>query len=373
MESGRLSLAALAGPFDLQATLESGQSYLWWRADGADFTDEVAHGGDAWYETVVPPVPGVTDRHVALRVRQDGGVDDGTLEWQAGGVVFGGDEAALDPDDPAKATVASAEATAPTDGAEATPPIATAEATAPVDAEALLTHLLRLDDDLPAIYAATDDEPLVAAAYDRYRGLRLVRDPPFPCLVSFICSAQMRVARIHGMQVALRETYGVPVAFEGFDRPRHTFPSPAALAARSEQDLRDLSLGYRAPYVRRTAEMIATGEADPRDARGLPYEDARAALTEFVGVGDKVADCVLLFSLGYLQAIPLDTWIRSAVADHFPECDAGNYADTSRAIRRRIGGGLPAREGDVFGESGVDAYAGYAQTYLFHHLRTGGE
>lgn len=339
MQSGSLSLAELDGPFDLQSTLESGQSYLWWRADGADYVDRTAHGGDAWYETVVPPVAGLTDRDTVLRVRQVGGVDDGRLEWEAAGVVPRADGPAA--------------------------------ATARVDAEGLLTHLLRLDDDLGAIYAATADEPLVADAYDRYRGMRLVRDPPFPCLVSFICSAQMRVERIHGMQLAMREAFGDRVVADEW--AGYAFPRPAALAARTEEELRDLSLGYRAPYVRRSAEMITDGEADPADARGLAYEDARAALTEFVGVGEKVADCVLLFSLGYLQAVPLDTWIRRAIAERFPDCDAGSYTDTSRAIRVCIGGDLPDREGDVFGGSGADAYAGYAQTYLFHHLRTGGE
>jgi N-glycosylase/DNA lyase len=86
----------------------------------------------------------------------------------------------------------------------------------------------------------------------------------------------------------------------------------------------------------------------------MAYEDAREWLTRFVGVGDKVADCVCLFSLGFLQAVPLDTWIRTAIAEHYPDCDRGGYAATSRAMREQLGG----------------AYAGYAQTYLFHHLRT---
>ena len=335
MDSGSIDIAALDGPFDLQSTLESGQSYLWERADGETYTDLAAHGGDAWYETVLPPTPELTDRPTLLRARQEGGVDDGRLEWEAGTV-----------------------------------PEGSTEPTAAADGEALLTHLLRLDDDLDAIYEVTADEPLIERAVERYRGLRLVRDPPFACLVSFICSAQMRVARIYGMQQSLREQYGEPVEFDG--RTIYAYPTAEALAARTEAELRELSLGYRAPYVQRTAEMVATGEGHPADARGLPYEDAREQLTQFVGVGDKVADCALLFSLDYLQAIPLDTWIQTAIEEYFPECETGGYAETSRAIRSRIGGGLPERD-EVFGESGAEAYAGYAQTYVFHHLRTDGE
>ncbi|WP_101297224.1 DNA-3-methyladenine glycosylase family protein [Halegenticoccus soli] len=303
METGAIPLSDLHGPFDLQATLESGQSYLWDRADGRMYERTDAHGGDAWYETVVPPIEGVTERREVVRVRQA----DGALEWES-----------------------------------------------TTDAVPLLTHLLRLDDDLDAIADAAPDDPLLDRAYEAYRGMRLVRDPPFPCLVSFICSAQMRVSRIHGMQLALARTFGDALPVDG--REFRAFPTPEQLAARTEAELRDIRLGYRAPYVRRTAEMVAAGEADPAAAATLPYEEAREYLTRFVGVGDKVADCVLLFSLGFLEAVPLDTWIKSAIADHYPDCDRGGYDATSRAIRDRLGG----------------RYAGYAQTYLFHYLRSRG-
>jgi N-glycosylase/DNA lyase len=292
------------GPFDLQATLESGQSYLWDRPDGGMYDSLSAHGGDAWYETVVPPIDGVSDEQVAVRVRQC----DDAIEWEA--------------------------------------------TTDPVP---LLTHLLRLDDDLDAILDATPDLPLLERAYDRYRGMRLVRDPPFACLISFICSAQMRVARIHEMQRRLAREYGETVSVDG--RQYHAFPTPNRLAAATESALRELKLGYRAPYVQRTAEMVADGEAHPVKAADLDYEAARDYLTRFVGVGDKVADCVLLFSLGFLEAVPLDTWIQTAIADHYPDCDRGSYRETSRAIREQFGG----------------RYAGYAQTYVFYYLRAGGE
>ncbi|KAB1188305.1 MULTISPECIES: DNA-3-methyladenine glycosylase [Haloferax] len=304
METGVIDLADLDGAFDLQSTLESGQSYLWDRPDGRMYERDAAYGGDAWYQTVVPPLDGVSDETAVVRVRQT----DGTLAWQSN-----------------------------------------------VDAVPILTHLLRLDDDLDAIVEQMPDEPLVNRAYDAYPGMRIVRDPPFGCLVSFICSAQMRVSRIFGMQSRLRETYGEQVEFDG--ETHFAYPTAERLAEATEDELRDLSLGYRAPYVQRTAEMVASGEATPSAALGRDYEDARDYLTNFVGVGDKVADCVLLFSLGYLEAVPLDTWIRSAIEDHYPDCDRGNYTETSRAIRDRLGG----------------AYAGYTQTYVFHYLRSGGE
>jgi N-glycosylase/DNA lyase len=304
MERGVISVDDLAGPFDLQSTVESGQSYRWSRLDGKMYTTSGAHGGRAWYETVVPPLAGVSDRQAVVRVRQVG--DE--LEWAS-----------------------------------------------TTDAVPILTHLLRLDDDLPAIIDATPAEPLLERAFEAYRGMRLVRDPPFACLISFICSAQMRVGRIHGMQRRLAAEYGERVEFDG--RRYHAFPTPDALAARTEDELRELGLGYRAPYVQRTATLVADGAADPAAAADREYEAAREYLTQFVGVGDKVADCVLLFSLGFLQAVPLDTWIQTAIAEYYPDCEQGSYRETSRAIRERFGG----------------EYAGYAQTYVFHYLRNGGE
>ena len=303
METGSRPTATFEGGFDLTTTLESGQSYLWRRADGRMY--EGATGGSPWYYTVLPATETETNEPEVIRVRQT----DGRLEWES-----------------------------------STP-----------NAYERLVELLRLDDDLDAIVDATPDDSLIAQAYEAHRGLRLVRDPSFGSLVSFICSAQMRVARIHGMQTALAEAYGDTVGFDGSDYA--AFPTPSQLAAASESELRDLSLGYRAPYVERTAEMVATGEAHPDEAVGLEYEAARESLTRFVGVGEKVADCVLLFSLGYLEAVPLDTWIRTAIEEHYPDCEQGSYAETSRAIRAQFGG----------------QYAGYAQTYVFHHLRTGGE
>ena len=302
METGSIDVDSLAGGFDLQATLESGQSYAWHRADGRMYERASAVGGSAWYVTVLPRA--FTGEHEVIRARQV----DGRLDW---------------------------------------------EATA--DASDHLTRLLRLDDDLDAIRESVPDEPLIERAFDAYDGLRLVRDPPFTSLISFICSAQMRVGRIHAMQRTLAREFGTTVTFDG-DR-YHAFPTPAQLADASETELRECSLGYRAPYVERTAELVAGGDAHPESARGRAFEDAREYLKQFVGVGDKVADCVLLFALDYLEAVPLDTWIRRAIAEHYPDCDRGSYLETSRAIRERFGG----------------AYAGYVQTYVFHHLRGGNE
>ncbi|MEF8775451.1 MAG: 8-oxoguanine DNA glycosylase [Haloarculaceae archaeon] len=298
MDSGAISVADLSGGLDLQATLESGQTYLWWREDGRMFAEEDPSASDAWYRTTAHDP--ATGEPGVIRARQH----DGHLEWES-----------------------------------------------TVDAEPVLRRRLRLADDLPAIRAEAPADDILVRSYDAYWGMRLVDEPVFPTLVTFICSAQMRVERIHDMQQALRRSFGEPVSVQGELVP--TYPTPEAVAASTETRLRDLGLGYRAPYVLATAEMIAGGDADPCSARDRPYEEAREYLTRFVGVGEKVADCVLLFALDFPEAVPLDTWIRKAIARWFPACDCGSYAATSAAIRERLGGD----------------YAGYAQTYLFHYLR----
>jgi N-glycosylase/DNA lyase len=301
MHSGSIPITDLAGGFDLQATLESGQTFLWRRDDGRAFKADDPYGESAWYYTVVGGDVEKNDGDAeVVRVRQR----DGVLEWEA-----------------------------------------------TTDADSLLTERLRLDEDLPAIFARIPDDELLSSAIDTYHGLRIVDDPFFPCLVSFICSAQMRVERIHGMQTALAREFGETVEFDG--ETYHAYPTPDRLAATTEEGLRELGLGYRAPYVQRSAELVASGEATAEDVRELAYEEAREAVQAFVGVGDKVADCVLLFSLGYLEAVPLDTWIQQAIGEYYPDCERGSYAETSRAIRAAFGG----------------EYAGYAQTYVFHYLR----
>ncbi|PSQ43507.1 8-oxoguanine DNA glycosylase [Halobacteriales archaeon SW_7_68_16] len=289
MERGRIEFDELNGGIDLTATIESGQTYCWRREDGRMFDGT---GGQPWYYTIHD------GEFVRVRERDEG------IEWVA-----------------------------------------------TTDAVPILRERLRLDDDLPAIWARVPDDDLIHEARSFADGLRIVRDPPFETLVTFICSAQMRVARIHEMATGMARAFGPELVVDG--ETYHAFPDPDRLAAATEAELRDLGLGYRAPYVERTAEMVATGEARPEAAREREYEAAREALTAFVGVGNKVADCVCLFSLGFLQAVPLDTWIRTAIEDQYPEVEAGSYAETSRGIRERFG----------------DEYAGYVQTCVFSYLR----
>jgi len=209
-------------------------------------------------------------------------------------------------------------------------------------------RFLGLDDDLDAVRDALGDT--ARCAFERHRGLRIPRDDGFASVVSFITSAWNNNERTRGVVRRLCERYGE--TREGWEA--YTFPEPGALAEADEGALREVGFGYRAPYVVESSRMVANGDVRPEDLRDAPYTEAHDSLKILVGVGDKVADCVMLFSLGFVGVVALDTWLKRIIDEHYPGMRAGSYAETARAFRERF-----------------DGYAGYAQTCLYHEARTG--
>ena len=223
--------------------------------------------------------------------------------------------------------------------------------------EASLTSLLhsyfRLDDNIDEVYAEICRDPRVAEMVDRYRGLRLLRIEPWECLVSFICSANSNIPRIHQNMEKLAESFGEPIAMDG--QVRHAFPTPSQLAEAGEAELRRLGLGFRAPYVDKATIMVLEGRLNLADLVRVPYLEAKAKLMECPGIGPKVADCIAVFSLEKLEAFPIDVWVRRALGEwYFP----GQKPPPDRVMLEWAQG--------RFGR-----YGGYAQQYLFHGRRLG--
>ena len=212
---------------------------------------------------------------------------------------------------------------------------------------------LRLDDDLEAIYDSIGTDPPMREAIAAYRGLRILRQDPWECLVSFICSATSSVSHISATMHAVARRYGRPLELDG--HVDYTFPTPERLAGAGETGLRALKLGFHAKYVARAAEVVARGDLALETLRDLPFREAREALTSLPGVGDKVADCVLLFSLDRLEAFPIDRHVRRAVEEWYLDGAKLNYKELSAWALERWG-----------------RYAGYAQQYLFHRQRLQG-
>ena len=167
-------------------------------------------------------------------------------------------------------------------------------------------------------------------------GIRVLRQPPWEALVAFIISQNNNVPRIKGIIRRLCETYGAPTAF-GWD-----FPEPEVLAMLEEGDLAVLRCGWRAAYILDAARKVASGALPLEQIAVLPLEEARQALQTIKGVGPKVAECVLLYGMGRMEAFPMDVWMKRAMQVLFD-----------------------GRPSTIFGE-----YAGIAQQYIFHYCRT---
>ncbi len=210
---------------------------------------------------------------------------------------------------------------------------------------------LRIDDDMEAVYAriAADDDRM-AQSIAAYPGMRILRQDPWECLIAFICSANSNIPRISANMNDIAASMGEPLTLD--DHVGYAFPPPQRLAAAGEQALRDLRLGFRAKYVAGAAELAASGELDVASLRRASYDEAREALIALPGVGDKVADCVLLMSLDKPQAFPVDRWIRRAVEEWYLDGAKRNY----NGIREWSW----ERWGDM---------AGYANQYLFQLRR----
>ena len=219
-----------------------------------------------------------------------------------------------------------------------------------VDAE-VVRNYFALDHPLAEICASFPNDPVMNAARDFCRGLRIIRQPRWECLATFICSSMKQVAHVGQISQKLRERFGD--ARETGDYVVFTFPSAERIAASSEKELRKCALGYRAKNLLGTARAVASGEADLEFWASLSDVDLRARLCELPGVGAKVANCVMLFAYERLRAFPIDVWIERVLTEqYFP-----------RARR------LNARQVLEFCDAYFGKYAGYAQQYLFHHAR----
>ncbi len=208
-----------------------------------------------------------------------------------------------------------------------------------------------LDHPLPDICAAFPDDPAMCAARDYCLGLRIIRQPLWECLASFITSSMKQVAHIRQMSRALRQRFGEQRVIDELEL--YSFPSAARIAQVTEKDLRECALGYRAKNLLGTARLVASGEADLEAWRVLSDDELRARLCSLPGVGAKVANCVMLFAYERLRAFPIDVWIERVLKERY-------FARKRKVTAQKL------RE---FCDSYFGEHGGYAQQYLFHHAR----
>jgi N-glycosylase/DNA lyase len=218
----------------------------------------------------------------------------------------------------------------------------------------IVSNYFALDHPLAAICASFPDDPVMSVAREFCYGLRIIRQPKWECLATFICSSMKQVAHIRQISRKLREHFGKEREVGG--QIVHAFPPAQRIGATSEKELRMCALGYRAKNLLATARLVASGEADLEKMSILSDVDLRARLCELPGVGAKVANCVMLFGYERLRAFPIDVWIERVLREKY----------FSRARK------LKAARLRAFTEKYFGDHGGYAQQYLFHHARSTG-
>ena len=315
--------------FDLATTLECGQAFRWSRLGGTD----------SWFV-------GVVGREV-WRLRQQGS----EVEWETH----------------PKPT--------PSPSNEGDSGLPSYGGAGGGSSQTRMTKYFSFDRSLPQIIATfPDDEPLQQAVHKHW-GLRVLRQEPWETLASFIASSTKQIVQIRQIVELLARRFGEPIG-EGF----YAFPTVEAIARASHEQLWDCKLGFRAKNLLAAARMIDDGGIEwsrisvgaaspprstdpvaPTSLSGLlqprcDYETAMAELLKLSGVGEKIANCVLLFSCGFDQAFPIDVWIERALRRLY---FARKHNVTHRQLRE-------------FTRTHFGPYAGWAQQYLFFQERTRG-
>jgi N-glycosylase/DNA lyase len=221
----------------------------------------------------------------------------------------------------------------------------------PAEHAKLVAHYLALDHPLPAILQTFPDDPVIRVAMEFAQGLRIIRQPPWECLAAFLSSPLKQVRQIEAISLAIRKRFGRRLRrgeFEAFSYPR-----PEELAEIRLEKLLECKLGFRARNLLASAKMVASGGVDLEALRHCSAEEARRVLCELPGVGEKIANCVLLFAYERLDAVPIDVWIGRVLNEVY-------FAGRAK---------VPLRELKSFSAKYFGPYAGYAQQYLFHHWR----
>src|SRR6266496_1770605 len=291
-----------AANFDLEKTLNSGQVFHW---------QKIGHG----FMGVIGDAPVyVQQRGNVLKVNMEGGASATPGERRVKG---GGSQ-------------------------EFAPSVAQSAA-----------HYFALDHPLAEICASFPDDPAMNSARLFCRGLRIIRQPKWECLATFICSSMKQVAHIRQISLALRKRFGERRRIG--DQLVYTFVSPQRLAQASEKELLECKLGYRAKSLRATTRLVSSGQADLEAWSALSDVELRKQLCALPGVGPKIANCVMLFAYERLRAFPIDVWIERVLRQHY-------------FSRRRK---MSAQRLRQFSETYFGEHGGYAQQYLFHQARVG--
>jgi N-glycosylase/DNA lyase len=209
-----------------------------------------------------------------------------------------------------------------------------------------ITKRLGLDHDLKSIYGEICTDQFMARAIAELYGMRITGNEPWEATLCFVVSQFNNIKRIRRIILNLMNKFGE-------DRGAHgrLFPTPEALASADISEIRACGTGFRDRYIKHVSEQFSSS-FDPERLYGLKYEDAKERLMELDGVGDKVADCILLFGYNKFEAFPIDVWVKRVV-------ERAYFNGRKQSIRRI----------HDFSVERWGKYRGYAQQYIFHYGR----
>jgi len=194
------------------------------------------------------------------------------------------------------------------------------------------------------------DDNIMKDATDFGHGIRILQQDPWETLVSFIISANNAIPRIKKSVRLLSENFGEYLGeYEG--KEYYSFPTPESIYNLQQEQLEACGVGYRSKYILSTARKVVDENISLDQLKRLNSEDCFSVLLEFNGVGPKVANCILVFAMGKVEAVPVDVWVKR-VMEYFYF-----HEDT------------PNKKIEQFAREKFGKYAGYAQQYLFYYAR----
>ena len=203
-----------------------------------------------------------------------------------------------------------------------------------------------INRDYGAIKTELSKDDAIKAAIVFGSGIRILNQDFWEMLISFIISANNNIPRIKGIIERLSFRYGERIT--SIEGEYYAFPDSLALSCATEEDLLRCGCGYRARYIKKTAQMVESGEVSFERIKDMSYREASNLLLKCPGVGPKVADCVLLFSACKTEAFPVDVWIKRGMEKLY-----GLNGKNDKEIKR-------------FAQERFGKLAGFAQQYLFY-------
>jgi N-glycosylase/DNA lyase len=212
----------------------------------------------------------------------------------------------------------------------------------------------RQNDNLEKIIKSISKDKTVKIAVKKFQGLRILRQDPFQCLISFIISSNSNIPKIKNNLEKISKKFGKKIKFH--DQEFFLFPNPKKLAKASINEITSCGVGYRAKFIKEAAKIIDKKEIDFDYLKKCDYQDAKENICQIPGVGNKVADCVLLFSLEKLEAVPLDRWIIRILEKYYKK----KFKINTKTITEKQYSILHKKIVNHFGP-----FAGYSQQFLF--------